>query len=94
MSEEYLAAARKTLLLFPTPVLFSAQWAEHFGVHVIVKDAAACARRAAGLVDSGDFPGVRVERPKDEPWGCRVTCIWDPYRHFPALLPADEKIAE
>ncbi len=57
---------------------YQAQWAENFGVHVIVKDAAAFARRASQLVATGDFPGVRVEGPKDEPWGYRVTYVWDP----------------
>ena len=57
---------------------YQVQWAENFGVHVIVKDAAAFARWAAELVASGDFPGVRVEGPKDEPWGYRVTYVWDP----------------
>ena len=57
---------------------YQAQWAEHFAVHVIVKDAAAFARRAAELAASGDFPGVRVEGPREEPWGYRVTYVWDP----------------
>ena len=57
---------------------YQAQWAEHFGVHVIVKDAAAFARRASELVASGEFPGVRVEGPRDEPWGYRVSYVWDP----------------
>ncbi len=57
---------------------YQAQWAEHFGVHVIVKDATAFARRASELAASGDFPGVRVEGPREEPWGYRVTYVWDP----------------
>ncbi|MCP4906226.1 MAG: hypothetical protein GY910_14715 [bacterium] len=53
-------------------------WAENFGVHVIVEDAAAFARRAQELVASGNFPEVRVEGPRDEPWKYRVTYVWDP----------------
>jgi catechol 2,3-dioxygenase-like lactoylglutathione lyase family enzyme len=57
---------------------YQAAWAENFKVHVIVKDAAAFARRASELAASGDFPGVRVEGPKEEPWGYRVTYVRDP----------------
>jgi len=57
---------------------YQKDWAENFGVHVIVEDAAAFARRASELVASGDFPGVRVEGPRDEPWKYRVTYVWDP----------------
>jgi len=57
---------------------YQKDWAENFGVHVIVEDATAFARRASELVASGDFPGVRVEGPRDEPWKYRVTYIWDP----------------
>ena len=57
---------------------YQKDWAENFGVHVIVEDAAAFARRARELVASGDFPGVRVEGPRDEPWKYRVTYVWDP----------------
>ena len=54
------------------------QWAENFGIHIIVKDADAFARRARALVASREFPGVRMEGPKDEPWRYRVTYVWDP----------------
>lgn len=57
---------------------YQPQWAENFGVHIIVKDAAAFARRASALVASGEFPGARVEGPKEEPWKYRVTYVWDP----------------
>ena len=57
---------------------YQPQWAENFGVHVIVKDAAAFARRASALSASGEFSGVRVEGPKKEPWGYLVTYVWDP----------------
>jgi len=57
---------------------YQKDWAENFGVHVIVEDAAAFARRAKELVASGKFPGVRVEGPRDEPWKYRVTYVWDP----------------
>ncbi len=57
---------------------YQAQWAENFKVHVIVKDAAAFARRASQLAASGDFPGVTVEGPKEEPWGYKVTYVRDP----------------
>ena len=57
---------------------YQKEWAERFAVHVIVSDAEAFARRAAELIATGDFPGVRVEGPRDEPWGYRVTYVRDP----------------
>ncbi len=57
---------------------YPSDWAENFGVHVIVEDAEAFARRARELVARGEFPGVRVTGPRDEPWQYRVTYVRDP----------------
>jgi hypothetical protein len=55
-----------------------------------VDDAAAWARHAQAVIESGDYPGARVEGPRDESWGFRVTYVWDPSQallHFAERLP-------
>ena len=74
---------------------YQKEWAEQFAVHVIVSDAEAFARRVAELIASGDFSAARVEDPRDEPWGYRVTYVRDPSGvglHFaePRKKPAAE----
>jgi uncharacterized glyoxalase superfamily protein PhnB len=58
--------------------LYEPTWAGHFMLHVRVDDAAAWARHANAVIASGDYPGARVEGPRDESWGFRVTYVWDP----------------
>lgn len=54
------------------------EWAENMMLHITVADAAACHRQVAELLASGRFPGARVAPPRDEPYGARVTYVWDP----------------
>jgi hypothetical protein len=49
-----------------------------FAMHVRVDDAAAWARHVHAVIASGEFPGARMEGPRDESWGFRVTYVWDP----------------
>jgi uncharacterized glyoxalase superfamily protein PhnB len=70
--------------------LYEPTWAGHFMLHVRVDDAAAWARYANSVIAGGEYPGTRVEGPRDEPWGFRVTYVWDPSRvllHFAEPLP-------
>jgi uncharacterized glyoxalase superfamily protein PhnB len=70
--------------------LYHPVWAGHFMMHVRVDDAAAWARHAQAVIESGDYPGARVEGPRDESWGFRVTYVWDPSQvllHFAERLP-------
>lgn len=53
-------------------------WAGNFMMHIRVDDAAAWARHAHGVIASGEYPGTKVEGPREESWGFRVTYVWDP----------------
>jgi uncharacterized glyoxalase superfamily protein PhnB len=64
---------------------YQPDWAGNFMLHVRVDDAAAWARHAAAVIASGDYPGTKVEGPREESWGFRVSYVWDPSRvllHF------------
>ena len=54
------------------------EWAENFMLHISVDDTAKWRDHVAAMIDSGDFPGVRVAGPKREPYGAIVTFVWDP----------------
>ncbi len=54
------------------------EWAENSMLHVTVEDAESCFRQVSELIDSGRFSGVRVSKPKQEPYGALVTYAWDP----------------
>jgi uncharacterized glyoxalase superfamily protein PhnB len=58
--------------------LYEPTWANCCALHVRVDDAAAWAGHAHAVIASGDYPGARVEGPRDESWGFRVTYVWDP----------------
>jgi uncharacterized glyoxalase superfamily protein PhnB len=58
---------------------------------VVVEDAGAWYEHVKAVVDSGEFPGTRVNPPKEEPYGARVTYAWDPcgvLLHFAQPVPA------
>ena len=57
---------------------YSKEWAENCMLHVSVQDATACFQQITELLSSGHFPGARVAAPKEEPYGARVTYVWDP----------------
>jgi len=70
---------------------FDPRWAGSFMMHVRVPDAAAWARHAQAVIAGGDYPGSRVEGPRDESWGFRVAYVWDPsgvLLHFAESLRA------
>jgi uncharacterized glyoxalase superfamily protein PhnB len=58
--------------------LYEPHWAGHFVLWVRVENADAWARFARDVIAKGDFPGARVEGPREESWGFRVTYVWDP----------------
>jgi len=58
--------------------LYHPNWAGYFMLHIRVDDAAAWARHAHAVIASGAHPGTKVEGPRDESWGFRVTYVWDP----------------
>jgi len=42
------------------------------------------------VIASGDYPGAKVEGPREESWGFRVTYVWDPsgvLLHFAERIP-------
>jgi uncharacterized glyoxalase superfamily protein PhnB len=70
--------------------LYEPTWAGYFMMHIRVDDAAGWARHAQAVIASGDYPGTKVEGPRDESWGFRVTYVWDPSQvllHFAEPLP-------
>ena len=70
--------------------LYHPVWAGHFMLHVRVDDAAAWARHAQAVIASGEYPGAKVEGPREESWGFRVSYVWDPsgvLLHFAEAIP-------
>lgn len=70
--------------------LYEPTWAGCFMLHVRVDDAAAWARHASAVIASGDYAGTKVEGPREESWGFRVTYVWDPSGvliHFAEPIP-------
>lgn len=73
LAEIELAGSRLLLQNF-----FEPGWAGNFMIHVEVPDADAWARCAAGVLAGGDYTGARIEGPRNEPFGYRVTYVVDP----------------
>ena len=70
--------------------LYHPVWAGHFVLWVRVDDAAAWARHAESVIASGAYPGAKVEGPREESWGFRVSYVWDPsgvLLHFAEAIP-------
>lgn len=57
---------------------YAKEWAENFMIYLDVESAEAWYKHLTEIVDSGEFPGVRVEPPKTESYGALVTYAWDP----------------
>lgn len=53
-------------------------WAKNFMMAMHVDDIDVWFAEVSVVVDSGDFPGVRVKAPALEDWGMLVMYIWDP----------------
>ena len=56
----------------------SKEWAENCMLHITVADAQSCFEQVTALIETGRFAGVRVSKPKQEPYGALVTYVWDP----------------
>jgi uncharacterized glyoxalase superfamily protein PhnB len=72
--------------------VYDPKWASCTALHVRVDDAADWARHAQAVVATGDFPHARVQGPRDEAWGFRVTYVHDPSGvlfHFAERLPRE-----
>ena len=85
LAELELAGVRILLQNFYHPA-----WAGNCMIHVRVPDAGAWALHARTALAAGDFPGTKVEGPREESWGFRVTYVWDPSQvllHFAEPLP-------
>lgn len=59
--------------------LYEPTWAGYLMMHVRVEDAAAWARHAQAVIASGDYPGTRVEGPREESSGVLL--------HFAERIP-------
>jgi hypothetical protein len=77
-SDENLALLEIANQRFYLQRYYVKEWAENSMLHVSVEDAESCFRQVSELIDSGHFPGVRVSKPKQEPYGALVTYVWDP----------------
>lgn len=53
-------------------------WAGHFMIHIEVPDADAWARHVRAVLEADDFAPARIEGPRNESWGYRVTYVHDP----------------
>jgi uncharacterized glyoxalase superfamily protein PhnB len=73
LAEIELASTRLLLQDFYDP-----GWAGNFMIHVEVTDADAWAGHARATLDAAGFPETRIEGPRNEPWGYRVTYVVDP----------------
>lgn len=73
LAEMELAAARLYLQKY-----YTREWAENSMIFVDVDDAQAWYAFALGVIESGAFPGTRVEEPRYESYGAFVTFVWDP----------------
>ncbi|MDX1804514.1 MAG: hypothetical protein R3292_10570 [Alcanivorax sp.] len=54
------------------------QWADNFMVHLTVADADHWHRHVSDVLQRENFGPARVEAPRLEPQGARVTHVWDP----------------
>ena len=54
------------------------EWVENCMLHISVTDAVSWKNHIDALVAGGEFPGIRVNEPKDEAYGALVTHVWDP----------------
>ena len=73
LAEFELAGCRLLLQDF-----FEPAWAGNFMIHVEVPDADAWGAHALRVLADGNFPEARIEGPRTEPWGYRVTYVHDP----------------
>ena len=57
---------------------FVRDWAENFMITVEVASADAWHHHVVAVLAGGSYGDARVAEPKHEPWGARVTYVWDP----------------
>jgi hypothetical protein len=77
-SDERLALMEVADQRFYLQNYYEKTWADNFVLFVAVDDAQACFERVSELIESKQFPGVRATPPKLEPFGAKVTYVWDP----------------
>lgn len=76
--EEGLAEIELSSVRLYLQRFYAKEWAENFMIYIVVDDAEAWYKHAAEVVESGAFPVVRANPPKQEPYGALVTYVWDP----------------
>ncbi len=57
---------------------YAREWAENFMIYVPVDDARAWHQHVQAVLAGGEFPGARVDPPREEDYGAVVTYAWDP----------------
>ncbi len=57
---------------------YNKDWAQNFMVHISVECAQDCYQRVREVIESGHFPGTRVNAPEQQPYGALVAHVWDP----------------
>jgi hypothetical protein len=57
---------------------YAREWAENFMLHISVNDANAWKQHVSTLAEDEKFKDVRIEGPKQEPYGALVTYVWGP----------------
>ncbi len=77
-SDETLALLENGGHSFYLQSYYVKDWAENTMLHLTVQDAQACYAQIKSVVDGGLYPGARVAEPRVEPYGARVTYVWDP----------------
>lgn len=68
-------------------------WAENFVIYTEVDDVVEWHEHLGALRDTEVLPGMRIQDPRDEPWGARVVTTWDPagvLLHFAERLDTDD----
>lgn len=73
LAEIELAGSRLLLQDF-----FDPGWAGNFMIHIEVPDTDTWARHAGLVLEGGEYASARIEGPRNEPWGYRVTYVVDP----------------
>ncbi len=77
-SDENMALLENAGQRFYLQNYYAKEWADNCMLHVSVEDAESCFEQVTQLIETGRFPGTRVSKPKQEPYGALVAYVWDP----------------
>ena len=76
--DDHLAIMENANQRFYLQDYYVKDWAENSMLHVSVADALSWQQHVATLIKQEKYSGVRVEGPRQEPYGALVTYVWDP----------------